>query len=189
MKIKKKLKSIELPAGEEHLEEALSFFRQSLDAEAISKEIVSETMLVIEALFHNLFAQGISRETTLRLSCRESLGTFLIRIGYEGKLATLYVEDEEGLSPENRILQTYEEKIDSSYRFGFNSFQIMVKREPLLSLLYCAVSIFCAFLAFLPIHFLLSRKAQMIVSKEILMPSIALGTSILMANVLERILT
>lgn len=118
----KKVNDIELPAAEESFEKAQHFFRQRLEAEAISKELVSETMLVVEALFHNLLEQGIGSETTLRLSCRKSLGNVVVRIGYEGKMAYLLTEEDGVSTPENRILQAYEDRIDSRYQSGFNSF-------------------------------------------------------------------
>ncbi len=44
----KRVKSIELPAEQESFEEAQLFIRQRLEAEAISKELISETMIVFE---------------------------------------------------------------------------------------------------------------------------------------------
>ena len=136
------------------------FFQQRLDAEDISKEIVSETLLVVEALFHNLLEQKIGRKTRIRLSCRNSLGTIMIQIGFEGKLAYLYSPDDGVFSPEDQILAAYEDKIDHSYHAGFNSFQINVRRKHLRSLLYCVIGILFAFLVFIPINYLLPTTAK-----------------------------
>ena len=51
---KKAINSIEVPAVQESVGKVILFFRERLDEEKISEKIVSETMLVIEALFHNL---------------------------------------------------------------------------------------------------------------------------------------
>lgn len=157
---KKTVDTLELPASKENLEEALLFFRERLEAEKISNEIVSETMLVVEALFHNLLEQGITPDTTLRLSCRNRLGNMMIKIGFEGKPAYLYSMEDGELSPEDHILQAYEDKISHSYFSGYNAFQISVKRKHLKLLLYCAIAALCAVLVYLPMHFLLPLKER-----------------------------
>ncbi|MBO5998420.1 MAG: cation:dicarboxylase symporter family transporter [Lachnospiraceae bacterium] len=157
----KRVTSTELPAAKENIEQALQFFRQRLNDEDISKEIVMETMLVIEALFHNLLAQGIDRKTILRLSCHKNLGNVVIQIRYKGKMAYLFSEEEDEITPENHILRAYEDKLDSSYNSGVNTFQITVKRKHLRSLLYCGIGILCAFLAYQPIRSFMSEADQL----------------------------
>ena len=166
----KKAEPIELPAVKESFGEMQAFFQENLDAQAISRELAMETMLVVEALFHNILEQENGRVTTLRLTFRESLGNIVIGIGFEGKMAYLYTEEDDGVSPENRILRAYEEKIESSYRFGYNSFKITVKRKHSRTLLYCAAGILLAFLVFLPLHFLLPADQTVRLGKEILVP-------------------
>ena len=156
----KTVTTIEVPASVENFEEASQFLRHSLDAKDISKEMVSETMLIVEAMFHNILEQGIGSETILRLTCRNSLGTVIVTIGFEGKLAYLYCEDDGDISPEDRILKAYEDKIDHSYRSGYNSFQIVVRRKHLRSLLYCLIGVICAFIVYLPIHYFMSGISQ-----------------------------
>lgn len=167
----KKVNSIELAAEEENIKEALLFFRQRLAAQAISKEILSEIMLVIEALLHNLFAQGISSDTMLHLSCRRKLGDVRIRIGYQGKMAFLYTEEDDGESPENRILRAYEDKIGSSYRFGFNSFQISVKKAHMLSLLYCIIGALCAVLVYILLRLFTVYRLQLFLVAYVFAPT------------------
>ena len=102
---KKTANTIELPAVWESAEEVIRFFRQRLDAEKISKEVVSETMLVIEALFHNLMEQDLGSDTMMRLSCQNSLGTVELKIDFDGKMAYLYSREDGDFSPEDQILQ------------------------------------------------------------------------------------
>ncbi len=167
---KKTVKTLELPALKENVGEALLFFQQRLEAEKVSKEIISETMLVIEALFHNLHEQRISPDTMLQLSCRNRLGNIVIKIGFEGKLAYLYSMEDGEVSPEDHILQAYEDKISHSYYSGYNSFQISVKRKHLQFLLGCAVGGLCAFLVYLPLHFLLPLKGQYMILGHLIYP-------------------
>jgi len=156
----KPVNTMEVPASEESFREALLFFRGRLEDQKISGETVSETMLVIEALFHNLLEQGIGPETTVRLSCRRSMGTLQIRIGFEGKIAYLYAPDGGGPSPEDAILRAYEDRIGASFHSGYNSFQISVKRNSLRTLVGCAAGILCAVIAYLLIAALTERRTQ-----------------------------
>ena len=159
--MEKEAKLKEMPVAEESFPEARRFIRKHLEKEAISKEIVSETMLVFEALFHNLLEQIKENNAMLRLSCRNSLGNILIQIDYEGSMVYLFTENEEADTPENRILHAYEDKIDSSYHSGLNTFQISVKRRHLTSLLYCALGLFLAFVLSLPLRFLMPAEDRM----------------------------
>ncbi len=157
----KNVSTIEVPARRENLEEALLFFQKNLDAKDISKEVVSETMLVIEAMFVNFLEQGIGGETTLRLSCRNSLGTILIEIAFEGRHVYLYKDEDGVFSPEDHILQAYEDKIDCNYHHGFNQFIINVKRKHLQSLLYCAAAVLLAVAVYFLIYLFLPSRMQL----------------------------
>ena len=166
----KKANSIEIPAAEESFEQMRRFFREYLEEEKVSKEGILETMLVMEALFHNLLEQGIGADTLLTLSRKKSLGNIMIQIGFEGKIAYLFTEETSGKTPENSILHAYEERIDSSYNAGYNSFQITVKRKHMLSLLYCLIGLLCAVLVWIPLHSLMELGDQLQLIHYYLMP-------------------
>ena len=95
----KRAEPLELPAATESFPQMQAYFQELLDAEAISKELVMETMLVVEALFHNILEQEKGNNTTLRLTFRESLGNVVIGIGFEGKMAYLFTEEDGDVSP------------------------------------------------------------------------------------------
>ena len=167
---KKTANTIELPAVWESAEEVIRFFRQRLDAEKISKEVVSETMLVIEALFHNLMEQDLGSDTMMRLSCQNSMGTVALKIDIDGKMTYLYSREDGDFSPEDHILQAYEDKISHGYHFGRNTFQINVKRKHLRTLLFCAIGILCAILVYIPLSYLPTRKDQFVVLRDYVIP-------------------
>ncbi len=166
----KTVNSIELTATEENFNEALLFFRQKLDEENISKEIEMETMLVLEALFHNLLEQEIGPKTMVSLSCRNSLGNIQIKIGFEGKMAYLYTMEDGDFQPEDQILRAYEDRIGCSYHSGYNTFQINVRRNHRRTFLYCAVGIICAVIVFLLLKNLTTRKEQIQLLANIIVP-------------------
>ena len=129
-----------------------------------------ETMLVLEALFHNLLEQEIGPNTTVSLSCRKSLGTIQIKIGFEGKMAYLYTMEDAEFQPEDQILRAYEDRIGCSYHSGYNSFQINVRRNHRLTFLHCAVGIVCAVLVFLLLKNVTTRKEQILLLANIIVP-------------------
>jgi len=167
---KKTVSTMALPAAAENFEALRLFIRNRLDAEGISREIISETMLVFEALFHNLREQGLDESTTMQLSCRNSFGNINIKIAFEGKPMYLYVDSADGLSPENQILQAYEDRIDLRYRSGYNTFQISVKRRLIRSLLLCGAGALLALLAYLPIRLWMPAAEQTVLRESIIIP-------------------
>ena len=158
--IQKTISQIEIPASAEHFEEARLFIHDRLEAEGISKEIAAKTTLLFEALLHNLQAQGVDPNAALRISCRNSFGNINMKIAFEGRPVYLFTETENEISPENQILQAYEDRIGYSYHSGYNTIQISVKRRLWRSLLLCAAGIALAFLASLPIRFGMSEAGQ-----------------------------
>ena len=162
--------TIELPASEESFKEALLFFRQRLDDQKISKEIVSETMLVLEALFHNLLEQNVGPETTVSFICRKSMGTLQIKIAFEGKMAYLYSLEDDDYSPEDHILRAYEDRIGCNYHSGYNTFQINVKRNQRRAFLSCAVGILLAVVVYFFLSRFTSRDTQHTILGYYIMP-------------------
>lgn len=158
--IQKTISQIEIPASAEHFEEARLFIHDRLEAEGISKEIAAKTTLLFEALLHNLQAQGVDPNAALRISCRNSFGNINMKIAFEGRPVYLFTETENEISPENQILQAYEDRIGYSYHSGYNTIRISVKRRLWRSLLLCAAGIALAFLAFLPIRLWMSEAGQ-----------------------------
>ncbi len=151
---KKVTHEMEFPASAEYFQEVSLFIEHYLSAKRISREIISETMLVFEALLESIIDQAVDQNKRLLLSCRDNFGEIRIMIKYEGKMFHLIREHADDKSPENRILRAYEDKIDHSYHSGFNITQIVVKRKHLLTVLNCLISILLAIILYLPVHFL-----------------------------------
>lgn len=120
--------SIELHAVPEDIVSAYSFVENLLEEKLISQEIASDTLQVIEALLQSIIDQEFDEDTVLNISSQKTLGDITITIGFEGKIFSPF-DDSGEMSLEGRILQAYDDKIDYSYRLGYNTISISVRRR------------------------------------------------------------
>lgn len=122
-------KSIEIPLTAEGVGIAYDYIKEGLAQNHINKEILSETMLVFEALFHNLMEQEADSGILLKVSRQKAIGEINIKIGYEGKPYIPTENEQSDPTPEEMILRAYHEKISYRYSFGYNIIRIVVKRS------------------------------------------------------------
>ena len=147
----KKYRSIEIPLTTEHYETADQFIEQWMKENRISDTVIIENKLVFEAIFHDIIAQGFGEETILTIKLQRIFGEYCIKLGFEGKSYVPAEEETDGVSPELRIVQAYNDKVGYRYRMGYNSIRITVKRNYRSSLIYCLIGILLAILVYLPI--------------------------------------
>jgi Na+/H+-dicarboxylate symporter len=168
----KKKRYLEIPLSTKYFESADQYIEQWMKQNHISSEIVMETRLLFEALFHDLIAQGFGEETLLRIRPRKTFGELSIKLGFEGKS---YVPDETDpgdLSPELRILQGYNDKVGFRYQMGYNSISIVVKRNHSSALMHCFFGILLAIIAYLPINAFVSAGDQAAFNHQFITPLI-----------------
>lgn len=155
----KKTRSIEIPITAESFETAIEFIDRCLKKMHARKETALETKLVFESLFDDLMQQGFDKDTVLSIKPHYSFGEFSFKLGFEGKA---YVPNDsvDNLSPELKIVQAYNDKVDFRYRLGYNSIRVIVKRNYRSSLMHCIIGILLAILAYIPISLYMSMDAQ-----------------------------
>ena len=153
---------------------ACSLIEEGLKRSRISREIVSETMLVFEALFHSLTEQYSERDLLLTVRMQRSFGEIHIKLGFEGKPYIPIESVQEDASPEASILRAYNEKISYRYSAGYNSIRIVVSRSYSLFQLSCFAGILLAILAWLPVRNLMSADVQLAIEDRIVYPLIRL---------------
>ena len=107
--------SIEITASVENYEKIYSFVEEKLGKNNISREIRTETFLVLEALFHNILRQGFDGGTLLTIKVRKSFGEVNIYIGFEGRPFVAVSNEPYNSTPEDDILRAYEDKFDYNY--------------------------------------------------------------------------
>ena len=130
--------------------------------------VVDETTLVFEALCYSIFAQ--QEDAVITVSGRERLGYATIQLSYEGRMYIPESDETAGLSPEGRVLRAYAEKIDCSYRFGYNRIRITVRRGSLSSMLPCIIGMLLAIAVYCPLHFLLDAAGKQFLLDKLVFP-------------------
>ena len=168
----KNSRSIEIPASVEYFEKIHSFIEKRLCRSNISKEIMSETFVVLEALFSSLLDQGFDQDTLLRVSVTKSFGEINIDLGFEGKPFAPVGGGGGGTSPEASILKAFEDEFSHSYWNGYNRIHIAVKRSFQTSLFLELGTILIAVLVYIPINACVSIKYQLIIADNIVFPLI-----------------
>ena len=145
---KKDQQSFQIRDG--NFEDAYTFVETLLTRRDINTQTASESLLVFEALMQELIDWGLDESMTLDISGTDKLGDLSIKIGFEGKVFTPYVDGENSI--EDRILRAHDDKLDFSYRSGYNVINISVSRTYHTSLLACAVATALAIGIYIPMH-------------------------------------
>ena len=110
-------------------EKAVSFVEDLMKKHHIIRYTANETMLVFDALYRNIMSQGLDPDKELRISGAEKFGELMVQIGFEGHRFSALAEETEEVSPENKILTGFSDKLDNVYHTGYNTFRITVKRN------------------------------------------------------------
>lgn len=168
----KKSRSLEIPLKEENFETIAQYIKEWMSQRYINNKTTMETLLLVEALFNHLIEQGYDSDTMLTVKPQRSFGESSIKIGFEGKAYVPVDENQEDYSPELKIVHAYNDKISYQYRLGFNSIRITVKRNYRQSLVYCAIGILLAILAYIPISIFMSVDQQATLDMRFINPLI-----------------
>ena len=153
-------RGIQVHATEEGLGKALDFADDMLRHSSVSSQIVSETMVVFEALFSLILMQGFGSETVIDVSGESRLGDLGLKIGFEGKRFNPSYDGEGGESPELMIVEGYAEKLSHSYHHGYNVMRIAVRTTPKALLISCSVGFLLALAAYLLLRLFLGTDAR-----------------------------
>lgn len=174
---KKQAKTIEIPLTAEGIGIAFAYIKEGLTRNHINKELLSETMLVFEALFHNLTVQNADQNVLMTVTIQKSIGEINIKLGYEGKPYVPVEYNQANLSPEASILRAYHEKI--SYRFGtgHNTIRIVVRRNHSGFQLRCLAGILLAILVGFPLCLSADLEVRHMISEQFLHPLIKMYTN------------
>ena len=144
---KQRKTSIEIHDPAKNFESARSFVLDMLNANDIADVVISETMLIFEALYHNLLEENKHNNLVLNISEQHLAGDIRVVLGFGGDLFVPQTEDA-GISPENRILDAYADKIGCSYHSGYNTINISVRRSHGKTLNLCLAGLILAVAVF-----------------------------------------
>lgn len=140
----KKTSSIEIAAVTKGVETAKAFVGKRLKRSNISREVRSETLLVLDALLCNLLRQGFDPDMVITVETGSSFGEINISLGFEGKPFAAVMDEGGCPSAEDQILTEYADKFDYSYQAGYNTVHITIKRSFQNTLLFSFASLLLA---------------------------------------------
>ncbi len=141
------MKEIQIDLSVENYSIASEFLEQKLIENNVSKEIILETLLVFESLYNRIIDQGCSK-STIEISKKNRLGDLSISIGFEGKMFIPIDTDAAELTPEDKIVKAYEDKLSYSYHSSYNTIELTVKRGQRKALIYCIIGFVAAIVVY-----------------------------------------
>lgn len=177
-----KMKSIEIKNVSD-FEKAQKFVLEILNRKRIAKSVASETMLVFEALFHEVLSRKKDEDTAVTIRGRERWGNVSILFTFEGGMYVPGSEEADIESAEEKILRAYSDKIDYSYQLGYNTIRITIQNSHTKVMLPCGVAVL---LGILVVFFLRipgnENMKESILSNFVLPMEILFGNAMLMVG-------
>ncbi len=164
------METIKMKNTPEDYEKSREFVESLLKENQISEAVTAETMLIVEALCGKIFAENRSEDFVLKISGSSRLGYISIRLGFEGEMFLYDSDEAQEISPEDRILKAYADKIDYSYHSRYNRTNISVRRSSIASMLSCSIGLLAALILYAILNVVLSADAKTALLDNIIVP-------------------
>ena len=119
-----------------------------LELSNIDENSKSETLLVFEALYHDMIERGVPGDTQVIVWKAGLFGSVNIRIRFRGKLYVPSSGDNDDISVEQRIMAVYGDRIEHRYHDGSNYLTIVAKRSANMAVRNIAIIMGIAFLTY-----------------------------------------
>ena len=120
----------------------------------------SETVLVFEALYNDMIARGIPKDTPITVWKSGYFGSVNIRIQFKGKLYVPSSGADAAISVEQRIMTTFGDRIEQRYHDGSNYLTLVAKRSSPMGARNIAITAALAVIAFLVITSIFDSSEQ-----------------------------
>ncbi len=164
------MKEIQLNLTLENYAVASNFLEKELINNGISKEIIFETLLVFEALYNRIIEQGCSKNSVIEISKKNRLGDLSITIGFEGKMFIPQDTTEAEITPEDKIMRAYEDKLSYTYHSSYNIIELTVKRGQSKTLLYCLLGFVVAIIVYSILNAVLDAASKESLLTQVVAP-------------------
>lgn len=165
-----KRESIILKDLSEGYPEAQKYITDTFREYNVSGAMISETLLVFEALCYMIFEQRENPDRDVTVSAFRRMGDSSVEITFYGGRFYPDPKDPSEPTPEESILRAYADKIDYSYRGGRNRVTITTKRSHLSTVGVYAASIVLALLVCVLLAYFGSEKTIMFVGNKFVFP-------------------
>lgn len=163
------MRSVEIRNITEDFEAARSLVESFLKRNRVSDVIVSETMVIFEALCHNIYEQQ-GEDTVLTISGRHRFGGAGIIINFEGDMYISDMDYPGEPTPEDRILSAYGDRIDYIYSSRFNSIRIQARRSYVGSSIAYMVAVLLAIIVYAVLHSTAGADAEATFRSNVVFP-------------------
>lgn len=163
------MKSITIYNLKEEYAAAAQLVEDTLSHKQISRVMRTETMMVFEALYHNLEEQLSGTDTPVMLKATRGFGDLKITLGFEGGMMDP-TENNDPFSPETQILETYYDKIHYSYRFGYNKIEIETRKSFQMTQMICLIAVLASIAAYALIRASMNPAMQQDLLQYVVIP-------------------
>ena len=154
----------------EEYEQCRQYVEELLIKEKVSDTTCNETLLVFETIYHGIREQKKDDGTAVSLQTEKKWGSTCIRIGYQGDRYEAEEYDKADLSPEDKIMNAYGDRIDYSYSSGYNDIRITVRHSRAKSLMPCIIGLVLAVITFAVLRLVLDQDAERFVLNDVVVP-------------------
>ena len=120
----------------------------------------SETILVFEALYNDMIARGIPKDTQITVWKSGYFGSVNIRFQFKGKLYAPASGGENDITVEQRIMRAFGERLEQRYHDGSNYLTLVVKKRSPMGARNIGITMALAILAYFVISSIFESHEQ-----------------------------
>lgn len=164
------MKAVEMHNLIDDIKEAQGLLKQVLKRGRVSDLGISETMLIFEALCHNIFEQAGDEGVVVTVKGVRRFGSTGVVINYEGERFTYEDDPSKEQTPEDKILNAYADRIDYTYRGHFNSIRIHASRSYVNIVISHAIALALALLVYTLLHFSMDLHSRLSLFNDVVFP-------------------
>ena len=143
----RKNNEIRIGTTAEDFREGRRFIVDMLRKKRVAKTVISELLLVFEALFHEISEQGYGGNQELELSVYTRFTETVVGIRFAGRMFLFEREGDE-ISPDRRMLKAYADRLDYNYHSGVNRITIIARRSRANVILFSLMAVLLAAAAY-----------------------------------------
>lgn len=190
------MKEIKVRAAAGEFGKACDFIEKELQRSRISRQIISENMIVFEAIFNDIILKGFPEETQVKISIKNSFGNPGIKLEFPGERYIPIGGDSLEDSVEYKIIKAYEDKLEYTYRASYNIIRLTVKRDYATQAVLCAAGFLLAAGVYAVISHTVSPESREHLLRSAVMPAeniftnamLMIGTPMTFFSILKNLL-
>lgn len=142
------MREITVNARLDDYEKAEVFIEKELQRSKLSRQIISENVVVFEALFNDIIMSGYPEDTEIKLQIKSSFGNPSVIMGFAGGRYVPCGGESIDESVEYKIIKGYEDKLDFIYQASYNIIRLNVKRAYAPQIIFCGAGIAAAMILY-----------------------------------------